>query len=470
MVERGGFDAVIGNPPFLRVSEQTAAMGEDIRDFVVEQVAGGSRGMADFVAYFFRRAAQVSGERGTIGLIATNSIAQNHTSKVGLVPLVEAGWTIYAAVKSRPWPAEASFHFSLVALSRAPSATVILDGRPVDAISPALEELDEAGSPVQLQENLGRSFEGFKLTGEGFILGESDARQILSAHERNTEVVRPYLITDDITTRPDESASRWAIDFGAMSIDAARRYPEPFAHVEERVKPGRLTAKRKSDRERWWQYGETRPGLRSKISGLEAVVVIGVLAKWLSVSRQPAGVIYSNRLIVVPDDSYAVFGQLCSSVHENWTRAFSGRLEDRLVYNPTAAFRTYPFASVSPDVESAAKRYERARTHVMRLRSVGLNGFGNLMNDSKCVDDDVREARLALTELDEAVIRAYGWDDVELTHDFVADQGVTRYTLGSATWKELRRRLVRENHRRARSEGQDVPDQKSPSGQDTLFA
>lgn len=470
IVERGGFDAVIGNPPFLRVSEQTAAMGENLRNFVVEQVAGGARGMADFVAYFFRRAAQLAGQNGTIGLIATNSIAQNHSSKVGLVPLLRSGWTIFSAVRTKPWPAQASFHYSMVALSRSSAATVLLDGRRVEAISPTLEELDDMGSPVQLGENLGRSFEGFKLTGKGFILSEEEAMSLLADANINSSVVRPYLITDDITTRSDESPSRWAIDFGSMSLVEAARYPGVLDIVQERVRPTRERAKRMSDRDRWWQYGETRPGLRAAVVGLDAVVVIGVLAKWLSVSRQPAGLIYSNRLIVVPDDSYSIFGQLCSSVHESWTRAYSGRLEDRLVYNPTAAFRTFPFAEHRLGVESASITYEEVRSTVMRRRSVGLNGFGNLMNDPACRDGDIVEARRALAELDEAVLLAYGWDDVSVEHDFVADQGVTRFTLASEPWRTVRRRLVHENHRRAHAEGQDVPNLQLSNEQDTLFA
>ncbi|MFJ6096606.1 Eco57I restriction-modification methylase domain-containing protein [Williamsia muralis] len=470
MVEAGGFDAVIGNPPFLRVSEQTAAMGENIRDFVIEEVAGGVRGMADFVAYFFRRAGQLGGDRSAIGLIATNSIAQNHSSKVGLAPLVASGWVIYEATKTRAWPAQANFHYSMVALSHSPvAAGARLDGVLVDAISPLLDEVDLAGVPMQLDENLGRSFEGYKLTGEGFIITDEEAQDLLDDDPRNVEVVRPYLITDDITGRVDESPSRWAVDFGTRDFESAAAYPGPMRIVEARVKPGRLERGNKNDRERWWQYARPRPALRSKLEGLDFAIVIGVVAKWLSVSRQPRNVIYSNRLIVVPNESHALFGFLCSSFHESWTRQFSGRLEDRLVYNPTSAFRTLPFPSLNDALESTGERWNNVRSSILRSRDIGLNSLGNLLNAESCQDDDVCQLREALVALDNQVLLAYGWNDIRIQHGFHPNLGVTRFTLAPSSWQQVRGKLIRLNHERARAEGKDVSNQNVSDRQDILF-
>uniref|UniRef100_UPI002418B89F Eco57I restriction-modification methylase domain-containing protein n=1 Tax=Nocardia sp. AG03 TaxID=3025312 RepID=UPI002418B89F len=53
---RGGFDAVIGNPPFLGGQKLTGAMGTNLRDWFVNVLASGQRGSADLVAYFFLRA------------------------------------------------------------------------------------------------------------------------------------------------------------------------------------------------------------------------------------------------------------------------------------------------------------------------------------------------------------------------------------------------------------------------------
>ena len=59
MVERSGFDAFVGNPPFKGGSHLMTLMGESFRDFIVGRIADGrtgQRGQADLCVYFFLRA------------------------------------------------------------------------------------------------------------------------------------------------------------------------------------------------------------------------------------------------------------------------------------------------------------------------------------------------------------------------------------------------------------------------------
>ncbi|MDR2974046.1 MAG: N-6 DNA methylase, partial [Propionibacteriaceae bacterium] len=93
VMERGGFDAVIGNPPFLGGQKLTGAMGTDMRDWFVNVLADGRRGSADLVAYFFLRATSLLQAKGTLGLIATNTLAQGDTREVGLDAMVADGFT-----------------------------------------------------------------------------------------------------------------------------------------------------------------------------------------------------------------------------------------------------------------------------------------------------------------------------------------------------------------------------------------
>ena len=78
-MERGGFDAIIGNPPFLGGQKLTGAMGTNVRDWLVNVLADGKKGSADLVAYFFLRAMSLLNRQGNLGLIATNTVAQGDT-------------------------------------------------------------------------------------------------------------------------------------------------------------------------------------------------------------------------------------------------------------------------------------------------------------------------------------------------------------------------------------------------------
>ena len=88
VMERGGFDAVIGNPPFLGGKKISGAMGTNVRDWFVNVLAGGVKGNADLVAYFFLRGWSLLSEQGNLGLIATNTVAQGDTREVGLDRMV----------------------------------------------------------------------------------------------------------------------------------------------------------------------------------------------------------------------------------------------------------------------------------------------------------------------------------------------------------------------------------------------
>jgi hypothetical protein len=93
-----GFDAVVGNPPFLHGQKLTGRLGVDVRAFLVEYVAGGKRGSADLVAYFFLKAHTLVRVGGVVGFLATNTIAQGDTREVGLDVLCEGGAKIFRAV------------------------------------------------------------------------------------------------------------------------------------------------------------------------------------------------------------------------------------------------------------------------------------------------------------------------------------------------------------------------------------
>ena len=50
----------------------------------------------------------------------------------------------------------------------------------------------------------------------------------------------PYLNGEDLNSRPDQSPSRWVINFFDWPIEKAMEYPDCFRIVEEKVKPERM--------------------------------------------------------------------------------------------------------------------------------------------------------------------------------------------------------------------------------------
>ncbi|MDO5113273.1 MAG: N-6 DNA methylase, partial [Planctomycetia bacterium] len=93
----GGFDALIGNPPFLGGRKIRRMLGDDYFQFLTEEFAPGVSGNADLCAYFFRLAEKVARPGGICGFLATNTIAEGDTRRGGLDVLVQKGARIFHA-------------------------------------------------------------------------------------------------------------------------------------------------------------------------------------------------------------------------------------------------------------------------------------------------------------------------------------------------------------------------------------
>jgi len=79
VIDRGGFDAFVCNPPFMGGPKITGNLGEPYRKYLVSQLAPAQPGSADLSAYFVLRAAGLLRDGGQLGFLATDTIAQGDT-------------------------------------------------------------------------------------------------------------------------------------------------------------------------------------------------------------------------------------------------------------------------------------------------------------------------------------------------------------------------------------------------------
>lgn len=461
VMERGGFDAVIGNPPFLGGPKLTGSMGTNIRDWFVHALAGGQKGSADLVAYFFLRAHDLLSRHGGLGLIATNSVAQGFSRKVGLEQMSRSGFTITRAIQSNSWPAaSANLEYAAVWGTRgmvAPSSPRIADGIPVRRISTLLEAAGRTdGDPVRLLENSRIAFEGCKPYGSGFLLTAEEAAEWVERDPANADVVFPYLTGEDLNSRHDASPSRWIIDFYDRSEEAASRYALPYERVLRDVKPARQGVNRKVLRDRWWQYGEKRPALRKAISELTEVLVLTIHSRTVMPARVKTGQIFSHGLGVFATDSHSFEAVLSSSPHQMWAIKYGSGLRNDPRYTHSDVFEPFPRPPATEALEEAGRTLDRARREVMLRRELSLTKLYNMVNDpaiSDSADLDVARLREIHVALDQEVMAAYGWDDVPLDHGFHTYRQMQRWTVSPAARVEILDRLLEENHRRAASQG-----------------
>lgn len=467
VLERGGFDAVIGNPPFLGDKKLRGALGVEFREYLSQQIAGNVRGGADLVAYFFLRAySLLRRDGGCLGLIATNTVAQGDTREVGLLQLTKRGFTITRAIQSRPWPASsANLEFAAVWGTNSPigrGVSFVADGAAVKRISSLLEpEGLVQGDPYTLPENSGVSFIGSYVLGKGFVLSPGEAAEMFKGDPRNREVILPYLNGDDLNSSPCHQPSRYVINFGRMSEAEARKYVQPFQRVERLVKPERMKVTQKDNREWWWRFARTRPALYGAIGGLEQVIVIAQVSKTLMPVLIETGPVLDSKLVVFADDRAALLAVLSSGAHRFWALKYGTTMRVDATYTPRTCFETFPLPALTPRLKGAGEALDSARRELMSRRSLGLTSLYTLINDAAVRDSDIGLIRALHVEIDKATMDAYGWSDIVISQGFFEYKKVIRFGCDPSVRVEILDRLLLENHRRAARGGQMVPEQES---------
>ena len=455
--ERGGFDSIVGNPPFLGGQKLTGVLGDSYREHLVTTIGRNARGSADLVAYFLLRAHQLLGPNGQTGLMATNTAAQGDTRQVGLDQLVSDGVEIRQAVKSEPWPSRSAvLQYSAIWTTRVPTASgviAILDGQPVSGITSSLDARSRAtGRQRRLAANAGIAFQGSTILGLGFTMEPEHAADLIAEDSRNTEVLFPYLNGQDLNNRPDGSASRWVIDFHDWPESKAAGYPDCYERLLRLVKPERLANNRKVYRDDWWQYAEKRPAMLRAIAGLERVVVITLHSKIVMPVMAPTGQVFSHGLGIFATDDRAMLALLSSAPHYWWAISRSSSLETRVRYTPTDVFETFARPASTDEMRVLGDRLDSFRRGLMLSRQAGLTATYNLVHDGRCHDEDIVELRRIHVAIDEAVAQAYGWTDLDLDHGFHDTRQGMRHTVGPVVRQEILDRLLELNHERYAAE------------------
>jgi len=99
-----GFNAIIGNPPFLGGKKISAPLGNDYLAWLAVWDGYGVKGNTDLAARFLLRADRLLSARAQLGYVTTNTLLEGDTLEVGLLQLEGRGWTVRRGVSTHPWP------------------------------------------------------------------------------------------------------------------------------------------------------------------------------------------------------------------------------------------------------------------------------------------------------------------------------------------------------------------------------
>lgn len=481
--EQGGFDVILGNPPFMGGLKISGNLGSKYRIWL-ESAFEPFKGTADLCAAFFRQAFQLLRPGGRVGMVATNTIGQGDTRESGLKVILSQGGVITFARRFVKWPGQAAVEVNLISLAKpftprkrvgesaasAISYYPILDSKPTSYISSRLDDQPEH-EPVRLEQNEGKAFVGDFLRGMGFVLEPKEAEKLIRNDPRNAACIFPYLNGENLNSDQKQEPSRYVICFHDWDLEQARQYQDLLKIVEERVKPDREKLKGPGDRQNrdyWWQFGAYRAGMRQATASLRRVLVRSRVSELHALVFVPKGYVYGDATVVFAFEDDYHFGLLQSAVHEVWLRKQASSLRTDIRYTPTDCFDTFPFPAAEyaendlnklltrPAFAEAARlgaEYHEHRRQAMLSRQLGLTKIYNHFHDPTCQDNDIVQLRELHISMDKAVLACYGWDDIDMRHAFYQnDRGQNRFMPCLKARRELLVRLIELNGKIARQE------------------
>ncbi|MEQ9322061.1 MAG: hypothetical protein RIF41_23030, partial [Polyangiaceae bacterium] len=433
-------DGVVGNPPFLGGSQIPAKLGESYHGWLRERFPS-TKGQCDLCAFFFLRAAVLLGAHGTLGFLATNTIAQGDTREAGLQYLLARGSKIYHADTALEWPGDAAVMVSRVLIAFGlPSALadpVELDGRSVATINSRLRPKPERPNPRPLESNLDDGVAlGSRVDGEGFLLAPDERASMVAKDERNATRIFAYIGGREVNTHPSHAPERFIINFGRLSLEEARAWPALLERVETLVRPARMQVrgnrgKAGHGKKYWWQYTSRRDGLYEALRKVARCLVVARHTKHLSLAFMPTDRVFSDALCVFAFDEWSVFCTLQSRVHEYWARLLSSSMGSTLRYTATDCLETFPFPKPSPKakipwLEEVGERLYTERAGFMVDTDQGLTKTYNALKDPTVTaksehGDRIVHLRQLHLDMDRAVLEAYAehtadptWTNIEI--------------------------------------------------------
>jgi len=451
---RSGFDVFVGNPPFVGGKRISEMQGDTYNSWLADLHTDTNKN-ADLVAHFFRCCFDLLRPGGSLGLIATNTVAQGDTRCTGLRWICLNGGTIYSARKRYKWPGVAAVVVSVVHLHKGIYAGVkLLELRPVEQINAFLFANGGHEDPKQLAANAGKSFVGSYVLGMGFTFDDSGPaddetpglpspiatmERLIAENPKNAEVIFPYVGGEEVNSSPTHAHHRYVINFGERSEEECRReWPELMGILERKVKPER-TAKDGKKYPRmvyeWWKFWNARPALEAAIAERERVLVISRVGNSVTYAFMKPDSVFAESIVVFPLEQDSFMALLQGRIHEWWARFFASSMKDDLRYSPSDCFETFPFPAALLDtkandpaheaqrqsLEGIGERYHQFRAELMVANNEGLTGTYNRFHDPAETSSGLLELRQLHGGMDQTVLNAYGWSDVPTACGFGLD-------------------------------------------------
>ncbi|MEQ1835138.1 MAG: DNA methyltransferase [Candidatus Nitrotoga sp.] len=405
---------VLGNPPFVGYTYQTAEQKSDM-ELIFGKLKGA--GVLDYVACWYAKAADYIHTNPSIDVafVSTNSITQGEQVSILWGHLLSQGINIRFAHRIFQWSNEgkgiAAVHCVIVGFSlNEPKRRVIFDytdnikGEPVAAVAHNINPyvvdaptvlLDKRRTPICAAPEMTKGNQ--PTDGGNLLLSDEEKQALLKTEPQAKSWIRPFLGADEFIN----NIPRWCLWLKGIAPTELRAMPQVMKRVEA-VKTMRLESTKAATVELASTptlFGEDR---QTDQPYLLIPSVSSENRKFIPIGYMQPEVIASNLVFMLPNATLYHFGILASSMQNAWMRTVCGRLKSDYRYSNTIVYNNFSWPDAPTDKHSAA--IEAAAQAILDARALYPESSLADLYDPLSMPPELVKAHEAL---DKAVDAAY---------------------------------------------------------------
>lgn len=411
--DKGAYDYIIGNPPFIGKKEQNSSQKSDV-EIIFKGIKGS--GVMDYVACWYVKAAQlIQNTKTKVAFVSTNSISQGEQ--------VNILWSLlFNHYKIKIHFAHQTFSWSNEAKGNAAVHCVIVGFANFDTNNKRIFEYENIkAEPHELKvkninpflvegkditvENRKSTicnvpeiiYGSFALDDGNYTLSALERDEIILANNDSEKLIKPFIGGRELL-HSEKRFCLWLANAEPSEIINNSLVKERVESVKRwRSNSERGNTKKLADTPTL--FAEVR---QPKTNYLAFPTVSSVNRKYIPIAFLSPEIIASNQLYVLPNATHYHFGILTSIMHMAWVKYICGRLKSDYRYSASIVYNNYPWPE-NPS-EKQIKTIEEKAQNVLDVRASFPNSsLADLYNPLTMPPALVK----AHNELDKAVDAAY---------------------------------------------------------------
>lgn len=416
---------IMGNPPFIGYSNQTAEQKKDILKVCLDKDGKplNKAGKIDYVSgWYFKAARFIQNTNIRAAFVSTNSITQGEQVAVIWKNIFEFGTHIDYAYRTFRWDNEsydkAHVHCVIIGFSFAPNEkqkiifdsenqiiTKNINGYLVDAENVFVESRNK---PIcDVSEMLKGSI---PVDDGNFFLTSEEKQQLLKQEPQSEKFIKKFYGAREFL----HNEERWCLWLINVSPKELKAMPKVFQRIKN-IQEFRL--KSTKDTTRKFAEAPTR-FMEVRQPNTNYIIVPSHSSenrKYIPLGFVTPDIICGNANFLIPNANFYEFGILQSSVHMAWVRTVCGRLKSDYRYSNTIVYNNFPWCEPTPEQKSAIEK--TAQTILDARALYPDSSLANLYDETVMP----KELRKAHENNDKAVMKAYGFSPKMSEQEIVAE-------------------------------------------------